>query len=63
MLAQQHKGVKKENVFAYELQKNKLEEAKKYENDQYVLNVNYDFLLVFRFFSGSKKVDFGENFS
>lgn len=35
----QNKGIKKEKVFEYELKKKKLEEAKKYENEQYVLNV------------------------
>ena len=40
MRDQESRGVKKENMFEYELQKKKLEDAKKYENEQYVLNVN-----------------------
>jgi hypothetical protein len=51
MLAEQNRGVKKENQFAYELQKKKLEDAKKYENEQYILNVSLSLLKNSKFFS------------
>ena len=41
MKAEQTRGIKKENIFEYELQKKKLEEAKNRENEEYVLKVNF----------------------
>lgn len=39
MEAQQNRGVKKDKQFEYELQKKKLEDAQKFEKEEYVLKV------------------------
>lgn len=56
MEAQQNRGVKKDKQFEYELQKKKLEDAQKFEKEEYVLKVFFFFLTIFdNFFSGSNK--------
>ena len=44
MEAQQNRGVKKDKQFEYELQKKKLEDAQKFEREEYVLKVGFFFL-------------------
>ena len=58
MEAQQNRGVKKDKQFEYELQKKKLEDAQKYEKEEYALKVGFfldQFMIIVWFFSGNNK--------
>ena len=47
MEAEQNRGVKKDKQFEYELQKKKLEDAQKFDNEQYVLKVRVFLLHIY----------------